>query len=243
MRLQTRPHLCFFKNSTDSQETLQCIQSTPFKVCSISHGLLQLISSVLPGDIAASQKHLISCHSIIVHNLIYHCPSLSLPSTLGLGGVQIWISWGVNVYKGNEALFERRDELTAYGQWGHWLSSVLVTKTKATRIWSDSPTPKYFHPQGWETQNQVKKRERDTDFLKCPARQEPWNIIVLWFNMTPISLWNWIHVCAFYEVTFCDSLTKVWLFFEDRFPFSFQIWLNTHVPINSIWCLQKVFPP
>lgn len=75
MRLQTRLRLCFFKNSTDSQETLQCIQSTPFKVCSISHGLLQLISSVLPWDIAASQRHLISCRSIIVHNLIYHWPS------------------------------------------------------------------------------------------------------------------------------------------------------------------------
>lgn len=59
------------KISTESQYALLCIQSTPFKVCRISHGLLQLISSMLPWDIAARRKHLISCCFIIMHVLIH----------------------------------------------------------------------------------------------------------------------------------------------------------------------------
>lgn len=55
------------KISTESQHALRCIQSTTFKVCRISHGLLQLISSMLPWDIAARRKLLISCCFIIMH--------------------------------------------------------------------------------------------------------------------------------------------------------------------------------
>lgn len=72
------------KISTESQHALRCIQSTPFKVCRISHGLLQLISSMLPWDIAARRKLLISCCFIIMHVLIHPSrlsPALPLSST------------------------------------------------------------------------------------------------------------------------------------------------------------------
>lgn len=38
----------FSPNSMDSQHMLHCIQNTALKICSISHGLLQHISLMLP---------------------------------------------------------------------------------------------------------------------------------------------------------------------------------------------------
>lgn len=46
---QTKSHLCiFFQTSIDSLAALRRIQNTPFKVCSVSHRLTQLITSTPP---------------------------------------------------------------------------------------------------------------------------------------------------------------------------------------------------
>lgn len=54
------------------------------------------------------------------HAILSLCKFLSITSlpcpvvsTVGLGEVQIWICWGVNGYKENEAPFEKRDKCTA----------------------------------------------------------------------------------------------------------------------------------
>lgn len=87
---QKRPCLCFVKKkkkriSTDSRRTLWRIQSSPFKVCRISHGLLQLISSTASSGRSRTRRMcLISCRFIVTPVFIYPShlsPALPLFST------------------------------------------------------------------------------------------------------------------------------------------------------------------
>lgn len=71
--------------STDSRRTLWRIQSSPFKVCRISHGLLQLISSTASSRHSRTRRMcLISCRFIVTPVFIYPShlsPALPLFST------------------------------------------------------------------------------------------------------------------------------------------------------------------
>lgn len=135
--------------------------------------------------INASLRHC-SYNSTWFHTVLLLCMFLSITclpfpviSAVGLGEVQIWICWGVNVYKENEASLEGKMSglHTGSGDISYPLFSLSlrdITKTKAARIWSDNQPPKHFHPQGWDTQDRVKKGARDIAFLKHSTRKGPW---------------------------------------------------------------------
>lgn len=111
----------------DKASSLFCFLRTPQRVCTLcnAYHVLPWKFAVFP-MVWANSSHQCFLETLQQVNSTWFCAILSLckflsitslpcpvVSTVGLGEVQIWICWGVNGHKENEAPFEKRDEWTA----------------------------------------------------------------------------------------------------------------------------------